>query len=197
MSTLSDSTSPEFWDVRFAAGKTPWDFHGVPTALRTFLASAKLGKVLIPGCGRGHEVEAFHQTGWDVTAIDFSPVAVEQARKALGPLGSQVILGDFFTHDLGIGKYDLIYERTFLCAFPPERWPDYVNRMTELLLPQGQLAGIFLYGEEPEPPPYPLSKAIAFQLFEKRFTLQRTLPVEDSLPLFAGKERWQEWKLKF
>jgi SAM-dependent methyltransferase len=36
-------------------------------------------KALIPGCGTGYEVRAFHQAGWKVTAIDFSPVAVEQA----------------------------------------------------------------------------------------------------------------------
>jgi len=27
-----DSSRPEFWDVRYETGQTPWDFHGVPAA---------------------------------------------------------------------------------------------------------------------------------------------------------------------
>jgi hypothetical protein len=37
---------------------------------------------------------------------------------------------------------------------------------------------------------------MARELFALNFSRLRSLPVEDSLPLFAGKERWQEWKLK-
>ncbi len=57
--------------------------------------------MLIPGCGADYEVRAFHEAGDHVTAIDFSPAAVEQAKKQLGGLGERVILGDFFVHDFG------------------------------------------------------------------------------------------------
>jgi hypothetical protein len=41
--------------------------------------------VLIPGCGTDHEVLQFFQTAsFEVTAIDFSTVAIAQTRKALG-----------------------------------------------------------------------------------------------------------------
>jgi len=44
-----DSTHPDFWTSRYAAGKMPWDFAGVPAALKSFLArSSASGKVLIP-----------------------------------------------------------------------------------------------------------------------------------------------------
>jgi 2-polyprenyl-3-methyl-5-hydroxy-6-metoxy-1,4-benzoquinol methylase len=80
----SDSTQPDFWTVRYAAGRTPWDFGGVPAVLKSFLArSVTPGRVLIPGCGGGYEVQAFHAAGYDVTGIDFSPTAVEQAKKVL------------------------------------------------------------------------------------------------------------------
>jgi SAM-dependent methyltransferase len=194
MNESTDSTRPEFWDIRFASGKTPWDFHGVPAALNLFLKTSSPANVLIPGCGTGYEVRAFHQAGWNVTAIDFSPVAVDQARVHLGGLGRCVLLGDFFTHDFGAQRFDVIYERTFLCALPPDLWPDYVNRMAQLLHPVGKLAGVFLYGEESEPPPFPLTDAKAQKLFCGKFSLLKNVPVEDSLPLFAGKERWQEWK---
>jgi SAM-dependent methyltransferase len=193
MSETTDSTSPEFWDTRYASGKTPWDFHGVPASLRDFLKSSAPGTVLVPGCGTSHDVRAFHEAGWKVTAIDFSPIAVEQARVQLGNLADSIILGDFFQYDFGPAKFDLIYERTFLSALPHELGPDYVNRMAQLLGTGGLLAGIFLYGEESDPPPYTLSEERAGDLFRGKFSLARSAAVEDSLPFFAGKEQWQEW----
>jgi SAM-dependent methyltransferase len=195
MEDSSDSNRPEFWTVRYAAGKTPWDFGGVPSTLKSFLQrSSNPGKILIPGCGSGYELQAFHAAGYDVSAIDFSPAAVDQARRVLGPLAERVILGDFFTHDFGQRRFDLIYERTFLCSMTPSRWPDYVNRTADLLLPGGRLIGVFLYGQRPSSsPPFPLSEPEAEQLFNKRFQLVRSETVTDSLPLFRDMERWQEW----
>jgi thiopurine S-methyltransferase len=191
----NDSNRPEFWDVRYASGETPWDFHGVPAALKAFLKTSQPGNVLIPGCGAAYEVRAFHKADWTVTAIDFSPVAVERARTELGTLSGCVVEDDFFTHDCGGKHFDVIYERTFLCALPPTLWPAYINRMAELLRPSGKLVGIFLYGEENDPPPYPLSSEEARDLFKKKFSLVKSSPVSDSLPMFAGNERWQEWAL--
>ena len=63
-----------FWQPRYAAGETPWDFGGVPIALKQWLQRESApGRVLIPGCGAGHEVRAFDAAGWDVTAIDYTP----------------------------------------------------------------------------------------------------------------------------
>lgn len=195
MENSSDSNRPDFWTVRYAAGKTPWDFGGVPAALKSFLArSSTRGRVLIPGCGSGYEVQAFHDAGYDVTGIDFSPAAIEHAKNIIGVSGERIILGDLFTYDFGLCRFDLIYERTFLCSMPPPRWPGYVNRMADLLSPGGRLIGVFLYGQSSSSgPPFPLTNGEAEQLFEKRFQLIRSDTMSDSLPLFRGMERWQEW----
>jgi SAM-dependent methyltransferase len=194
MENSSDSNQPDFWTVRYAAGKTPWDFGGVPSALKSFLERSSVrGRILIPGCGSGYEVQAFHAAGYDVSAIDFSPAAVEQAKRVLGILAERVILGDFFTYDFGQRRFDLIYERTFCCSMTPSRWPEYVNRMADLLLPGGRLIGSFLYGQgRSSGPPFPLGEPEAEQLFKKRFQLLRSEVMTDSLPLFRDMERWQE-----
>jgi hypothetical protein len=196
MDNSSDSNQPDFWNVRYASGNTPWDFGGVPLALKLFLErSSGSGKVLIPGCGSGYEVQAFHAAGYDVSAIDFSSAAVEQAKRVLGPLAERVILGDFFTYDFGQQRFDLIYERTFLCSMTPSRRPDYVNRTADLLSPGGGLIGVFLYGQPSSSgPPFPLTEHEAAKLFKKRFELVRSEAMTDSMRLFRDRERWQEWQ---
>ena len=195
MEKISDSTDPDFWTIRYATGRMPWDFGGVPAALKSFLASSSVpSKVLIPGCGSGYEVQAFHRAGYDVTAIDFSPAAFDQAKKVLGSLAERLILGDFFTHDFGQRRFDLVYERTFLCSMPPSRWPDYANRVADLLSDEGRLIGVFLYAQQPSSgPPYPLTDEQSREVFERNFRLVRSELMTDSLALFRGMERWQEW----
>ena len=80
MGNSYDSNQPDFWTVRYAAGKTPWDFGGVPSALKSFIERSSVpGRVLIPGCGSGYEVQAFHAAGYDASAIDFSPHHAQKA----------------------------------------------------------------------------------------------------------------------
>jgi SAM-dependent methyltransferase len=195
MENSSDSNQPDFWTVRYAAGKTPWDFGGVPSALKSFLERTPgPGRILIPGCGTGYEVRTFHAAGYDVSAIDFSPAAVAQAKRVLGELAERVVLGDFFTYNFGERRFHLVYERTFLCSMTPSRWPEYVNRVAELLSPGGRLIGVFLYGQRSSSgPPFSLTDTDTQQLFKKHFKLVRSEVMTDSLPLFRDMERWQEW----
>lgn len=190
----SDSGHPDFWTVRYAAARTPWDLGEAPAVLGRFLARAPgRGKVLIPGCGSGYEVAAFHRAGYDVTALDFSPAAVERARSVLGELADKVMVGDFFTHEFPPYSFDFVYERAFLCSMPPALWNAYGERMADLLRPGGQLVGLFLYGDEPDPPPFPFTDAAAADVFGGRFELSRSERVAGAVPMFDGKEHWQEW----
>ena len=195
MKKSTDSAAPAFWNQRYASGVTPWVLHKIPAALRHFLKrTRRKGRVLIPGCGTDHGViKVFADGGFEVTAIDFSPVARAETNKALGNFHGKIIRADFFKSDFG-RRFDLVYERTFLCAMHPRRWAGYAKRVAELLRPGGKLIGIFFYGTEPEPPPYPINKTQAPEIFGKYFRLLRDLKVSDSVPMFAGMERWQEWE---
>jgi hypothetical protein len=193
---MNDSTLPGFWTSRYASEETPWDFHGVPLAIKTFLNAAPRApsNVLVPGCGSGYEVKAFQDAGLNVTAIDFAPLAIKRTRSLAGSTGVTILLADFFTHDFPLRYFDIVYERTFLCSLPPSRWRSYSERMAALLKTNGRLIGIFLYGDESDPPPYPLTAARAHELFAENFQLIHDEPVSDSLPIFQGMERWQEWR---
>ena len=193
----SDSAQPDFWSQRYASGRTPWQIDRVPARLEIFIRSLPPARnVLIPGCGQDvRTLDAFCRAGHRVTAIDFSPIAVESTKKSLLGIGDKIILGDFFSHDFKEAPFDLIYERTFLCSLPPSSWKNYAARIAQLLKPGGSLIGFFFYGEEPEPPPYPLTEEKAAEIFSGRFKLKKSEPVTDSLAIFAGKEKWQEWQL--
>jgi Thiopurine S-methyltransferase (TPMT). len=191
------SVGPEFFDIRYAAGRMAWDYGGVQNLLKVFLDKHPgPGRVLIPGCGSGYEIEAFSSGGWDVIGIDFSAVAVARARRLLGPLADKVYKGDFFTYPLGESCFDIIYERTFLCTMLPDVWPHYAERIANLVAPSGVLCGFFFLGPEEEPPPYPISQDQLDELLGGAFEKVEDNAVEDSLPLYSGKERWQIWRRK-
>ena len=193
----NDSSRTQFWVKRWEVGKLPWDLGGIPPDLASFLTRTQASptRVLIPGCGSGYEVRAFHEAGHDVTALDFSAPAVAHARKVLGPLGEKVVQGNFFKHGFNGSRFGLVYERGFLCSLPPVRWPDYALRLADLLTPGGRLVGLFLYGQEPEPPPFPLTEDTAAGLLGRSFRLVSSSPAAaESVPVYQGMERWQEWE---
>ncbi len=190
----ADADAPAFWDMRWRAGFTPWEAGRVPRRLREHVASRPPGgPVLVPGCGSGHDVRFLAESGLDVEGIDFSESAIEAARPVLGPHAPRVRRADFFA---GPAKaHALVYERAFLCALPRHRWRDWAARMAALVRPGGELAGFFLFGEGERGPPFPLhGQAELDALLAGRFERLEDLDVDDSIPAFAGKERWQAWR---
>lgn len=195
MATEKDSSKPEFWEIRFLEGRIPWDAGGVPKELEAYLAQApRGGRALIPGCGAAYEVAAFHEAGYEVIAVDFSAAAVAAARRTLGPLQGLARLGDFFLYDFGGNGFDVIYERAFLCSLPRQLWPRYVTRVSELLRPGRLLIGFFFFDSKEGGPPFGLQHEELHDLLRGRFALEADAEVSGSVPVFAGRERWQQWR---
>ncbi|HJV74131.1 MAG TPA: methyltransferase domain-containing protein [Noviherbaspirillum sp.] len=189
-----DPSAPDFWSERFKQEFMPWDRGDVPAQLRQFVTqSARPYVTLIPGCGTGYEVACLSEAGWNVTAIDFSAAAVELAKKVLGRWSERVQQADFFDF-VPAQQVELIYERAFFCALPKRMRPAIVARWAELLQPGGLLAGFFFFDENPKGPPFGISPAELETLLTPFFERIVDDAVADSLPVFAGKERWQVWQ---
>jgi SAM-dependent methyltransferase len=191
----SDSSKPEFWDTRYRDGVTPWDAGRVPPRLARWLAAQPTARrVLVPGCGSGYEVRAFAEHGDDVLGIDFSDAAIDAARCTLGKLAERVRKADFFTLDAP--PFEVVYERTFLCALPPRSRMRWARRIAELAQAGGFLAGFFYYGEGERGPPFGITAPELHALLDPAFALLEdgAVPAAQSVPVLAGKERWQVWK---
>ncbi|RKP49518.1 methyltransferase domain-containing protein [Trinickia fusca] len=188
-----DPDTAEFWDERFGKGFMPWDRAGVPEAFGAFAMRHAPCPVLIPGCGSAHEARWLAQAGWTVRAIDFSANAVAQARSQLGEHAALVEQADFFGYQPPF-EPGWIYERAFMCALPPARWPQYAARMAQLLRPGGMLAGFFFLGATPKGPPFGIERSELDAWLTPYFDLVEDEPVSDSLAVFAGRERWLTWR---
>ena len=190
-----DASKPEFWEQRFRENFTPWDAGRVPSDLERFLKTEPPLRVLVPGCGSGYEVRAFAEAGHEVLAVDFAPAAVERAQAILGTLANRVRLADFFESNLG-EPFDLVYERAFLCSLPRPLRPRYAERVRGLLGPRGRIAGFFFFEDGERGPPFGLKSGELEQLLSDRFEEIEDKAVGDSIPIFAGKERWKVWTLR-
>lgn len=197
----------DFWDHRFRSGVTPWEAGTAPLELRRFVgagtpaidpAAATAGRqtprVLVPGCGSGLDAAYLDQQGWQVTALDFSTAAIELARETVGDSWRGALLAADFFSFVPAEPFDLIYERAFLCALPRHLWPQYGRRVAELLPAGGLLAGYFFLTAELRGPPFGILPEQLAALLSPAFACREDRAVSDSLPVFAGRERWQVWQ---
>ncbi|MES2262286.1 MAG: methyltransferase domain-containing protein [Pseudomonadota bacterium] len=156
------------------------------------LSVAMAPTVLIPGCGSARELAFMCDAGWDATAIDFSPAAVATARQAAGRWQDRVVQADFFSYEPP-RPLQLIYEQAFLCAMPRALWPQVAMRWAQLLAPGALLAGYFFFDDALKGPPFGIARAQLDALLAPYFVCVEDESVDDSVPVFSGKERWLAW----
>jgi SAM-dependent methyltransferase len=137
----------DFWQSKFEAGTTPWDRGAASPQLAQWLADGTLApcRILVPGCGSGHEVAALAARGFDVVGLDYTPAAVERtrARLAAGAGRAQVVQADALAWK-SPQPFDAVYEQTCLCAIHPDHWVEYARQVHGWLRPGGRLCALFM-----------------------------------------------------
>jgi len=145
------------WEALYQQGDTGWDRGTISPALQYWLdrGDLKAGqRILIPGCGRGYEVIALAKLGFDVTALDLAPSAIDAVKHGLQEAGvsATLVCSDLFDYQPK-QHFDAIYEQTCLCALPVERRKDYEQCLFEWLKPKGVLClSMMQTGEQGGPP---------------------------------------------
>ena len=89
--TLKKNTSdlntnqPQFWDNKYISSETKWDIGQPTPAFVEYFQSLenKNQKILIPGCGSGHDAIFLANLGFDVYGVDITPKDINIARKKI------------------------------------------------------------------------------------------------------------------
>ncbi|MDX6302577.1 MAG: hypothetical protein QOF53_3791 [Nocardioidaceae bacterium] len=101
------------WDQRYAGADLVWS--ATPNQfVAAELADLRPGRALDVACGEGRNALWLAERGWQVTAVDFSRVALDKGRalQERHPHGSDLhvdwVRGDVLTYDTGPASYDLV-----------------------------------------------------------------------------------------
>lgn len=145
------------WEAKYHAGETGWDRGQPSPALQHWLTQQTIpaGRVLVPGCGNGHEVIELARAGHAVTAVDIAAPPVMRLMGKLADAGghARVVQADLL-HWTPAEPFDAIYEQTCLCAFDPALWPAYAERLGSWIVPGGRLFALFMQTGRAGGPPF-------------------------------------------
>ena len=160
-------SAPAFWDGLYAQGEDGWELREPAPPLVAWLdAGHTLGprgsRVLVPGCGRGHDVRLLARRGYRAHGVDFAAAAVAEARALAAAEGidAEFAQQDVFTLPAEHGEaFDAAWEYTCFCAIDPARRPEYVAMLHAILKPGGTLLGCFYpLREGTDGPPFPVAR---------------------------------------
>ena len=182
------------WEAHYQRGETPWDKGAPSPGLVDWLAGNRVGgRVLVPGCGMGHDVRALSAQGADVVGLDLAPSAVAAAR-AFAPAGAERYEeGDLFALPAKhAGSFDWVWEHTCFCAIDPARRADYVEAVARVLKPGGHLLAVFYLDpgskRADEGPPFGVSLAELDAHFGARFECSKEWLPARAYPGREGRE---------
>jgi SAM-dependent methyltransferase len=137
----------EFWEQRFAEGNIPWDRGASNPQLRAWIAAGELRpcRILVPGCGSGHEVTELALAGFEVTGLDYADEAIARTHQRLqdAQVDATLVQADALAWAPD-RPFDAIYEQTCLCALYPDQWREYADQLHRWLAPGGKLFALFL-----------------------------------------------------
>lgn len=186
---------PTDWESHYQSGEIPWEKGAPSPGLVDYLAAHRVeGRVLVPGCGLGHDVRALAAQGAEVIGLDIAPSAVEAAGRIPTATGERYELGNLFDLPPAMrGGFDWVWEHTCFCAIDPSMRTAYVEAVHGALRSGGHLLAIFYLDpgnpSREEGPPFEVSVGELDRLFLPHFELVREWLPENA---YAGREG-REW----
>ena len=158
------------WEARYHDGRTGWDRGESSPALARWLVEQPFprDRVLVPGCGHGHEVAALVRHGCAVTAVDIAaqPVLSLSGQLAEQGLHARVLQADLLQWQPA-EPFAAIYEQTCLCALDPSTWPAYAARLADWLPSGGRLYALFMQTGRDGGPPFDCPERTMRELFHQ------------------------------
>ena len=129
------------WDERYGQNDLPWDTGRPDIRLDGLLSRWPKfsGRVLEVGCGTGSSAIRLAEHGFQVTALDIAPRAVEIARQRSAEKGAECtfLAADFLSCSLEKGQFTLVFDRGCFHSMSEEQRPGFVSRVAVCLEPGG------------------------------------------------------------
>ncbi len=152
-------SDPARWDERYEKGDTPWDTGQPSSELQRVLAEVPIRpcRALELGCGTCASAVWLARQGFDVTALDLSARAIEQARQRAAKVGVTACLlaADVLSPPPELtGPFDFFFDRGCYHVVRREDVAAYLEALRRLTGPGAR--GLVLAGnarERPAPGP--------------------------------------------
>lgn len=146
--------SPEHWDAQYQSGPVVWDTGRPSRELRRVLATLRgqSGRALEIGCGSGTNAVYLAPQGFDVTAMDLSPVAVRRTRRRALAAGVslRVLTADVTASAFPVaGPFDFFFDRGCYHAVRLADVTGYLDTIERVTRPGS--FGLVLLGNADEP----------------------------------------------
>jgi SAM-dependent methyltransferase len=142
--------------------------------------------MLVPCAGRGHDAREFARHGFSVTAVDFSPYAVQEMRRLAEPDAPvEILQHDMFQLPQNLdASFDYVLQYTCFCAIDPSRRNDYADLVARLLKSGGHYIDLaFPLDGRSGGPPFAVSADGIIGLFDSRgLRLVSRKKLKDSVP---------------
>lgn len=176
---------PDYWHARWREGRIGFHEGGVSARLRKHwpaLERASGSAVLVPLCGKAHDLVWLAEQGHAVLGVELSPIAVEDffreqqltpQRETLGGFTAwragriTILCGDWFALDRTLAE-ELVggpitgwWDRAAMIALPPEMRRRHVAQLATLTAPnaRGLLVGFEYPPEQKQGPPFSVEEA--------------------------------------
>ncbi len=183
------------WSARYDTASVPWDMGACSPPLCWLDQQGRLpyGRVLVPGCGAGHEVAYLARRGYDVVGLDFAASAAEAARRRVAEYPSARVEAfdvlDPRTYRL-LRQFDWVFDQTFFCSLPPARRGEYATAMRCALHTGGELIALSFRTVFDDRPPFDITpEAFTALLTGAGFELRESRLLDlESHPARRGRE---------
>jgi len=185
-----------WWDERYRRNDTGWDQgEAAPAVARAADFFPAGSRVVVPGCGRGHDAAEFARRGFTVEGWDFSRIAIREASAQYRLPGLTFRNCDFFASESKDEAFDAAFEHTFLCAVGPDFYEAGARQFSRLLRSGGLLFAVLFTGlEEENPPPWRIETSTAERVFGRWFEIVCVEPVNDGFPHRLKEETY--WQMR-
>jgi methyl halide transferase len=142
------------WNERYEKGDTPWETGQPSSELQCVVAEAPIGpcRALELGCGTGASAVWLAQQGFEVTAVDLSPRAIERARQRSDKVGVSVrfLVADVLNPPSELaGPFDFFFDRGCYHVVRRENVVAYLEKLRRLT--RSGSWGLVLAGNAREP----------------------------------------------